>query len=69
MPARRSGDAGSEAQAILLPVEQLASAYAFQSMPLPALEALRYQLIRLVSSASGLETFSHILAEGEDARG
>lgn len=59
---------GSEAQPILMAVEQLASAYAFQSMPIEALESLRYQLIRLVASASGLETFSHLLAGGDDAR-
>lgn len=58
---------GSEAHPILLAVEQLASAYAFQTMPIKALEHLRYQLIRLVASASGLETFAHLLAGGVDA--
>lgn len=59
---------GNEAHAILLAVEQLASAYAFQNMPTEALESLRYQLIRLVASASGLETFAHLLAGGDNAR-
>jgi hypothetical protein len=57
-----------EAHPVLLAVEQLASAYAFQRMPIEALEHLRYHLIRLVTSASGLETFASMLGGG-DARG
>jgi len=51
-----------ESHRVLLTVEQLASAYAFQPMPVQALECLRYLLVRLAGAAHGLETFSQLLS-------
>lgn len=46
-----------EAYPVLEHVSHLANRYALEPMPVPALEALRYQLLRLISCASGLQSF------------
>lgn len=58
-----SEDAGP----VLQTVELLATRYAFTSMPIEDLKALRYQMVRLVSCASGLEAFAWSYAGGSDA--
>lgn len=61
--------ASEEASGILREIEQLVTAYAFRSMPLGELNALRWQLVRLTACASGLESFADRLSGGQDARG
>jgi hypothetical protein len=66
---RRCSD---EAAAVLEHVQRLATTYAFASLPLAALKALRYQIVMLTAAAAGLEQFAYGVAsneEGADARG
>ena len=60
-----------EVYPVLAIVSDIANRYAIEPLPLPALEALRYQLLRLISCASGLETFDRLPEDegGSDARG
>lgn len=52
---RRCSD---EAYPVLAIVSNMAARYAFEPMATEQIEALRYQLIRLTATASGLETFA-----------
>jgi len=58
---RRCSD---EAYGILQQVQRLADQYAYARMSFDDLSALRSQLVRLISCASGLEAFAFSLATG-----
>lgn len=58
-----------EAAGCLSEVQRLASVYAYHSMPLEQLAALRYQLLRLTTCASGLEAFAFNQANPPAKRG
>jgi hypothetical protein len=57
-----------EAHDPLRAVERLASRYAYASVPLEQLKLLRYELVRLVTVATGLEQFAKAMGE-QHARG
>lgn len=57
----------AEAAPILEHIQRVASQYAFTKMPADRLKELRYQLVRLVTCASGLEQFAFRLEYPEGA--
>lgn len=59
--------ASYEAAEILHAIQRLATEHAFAAMPVERLKHLRYNLNRLVATASNLETFARW--ENGDARG
>jgi hypothetical protein len=60
-----------EAYGILQDIQRLGTQYAYARIPLEELKELRYRLLQLTQTASGLEMFAYRLAHpgGTDARG
>lgn len=75
MATKQMQRCSEESYGILAAIAGLASRYAFAAMPIERLEELRYEIVRLVSCASGIEMFAFKLsspdaeAGGQDARG
>ncbi len=59
---------GADAYPVLAAVAKIAETYSFHPLEPDALAALRYQLVRLLTCASGLETINELIA-GEDDMG
>lgn len=57
-----------EAAPTLEHVERLGAHYAFAKMPISRLKDLRNQMLRLATSASGLDLFAYLLEHPEAAR-
>lgn len=75
MATKQMQRCSDEAYGILAAIAGLASRYAFTPMPRERLEEIRYEIVRLVSCASGIEMFAFKMASpdtkagGQDARG
>lgn len=58
-----------EAAPILHEIERLATLYAYSNIPTDELKELRYRLLQLTQTASGLNMFAYRLSGGADASG
>jgi hypothetical protein len=56
-----------EAHGILHEVQRLATAYAYARIPIDELKELRYRLLQLTQTASGLEMFAYRLSQSGEA--
>ena len=75
--AATKASCAEESYYLLEHIERVATNHAFRGMPLHYLRRLRYELVKVVSAASGLELFARgdltpdeaAPGEGEDGRG